>query len=300
MKKQLVCFLIFLLSISSMFAQFGMKKKVKNATLLKERILLVPVETSEFGEQLKAAVQKVWTYNKDIRFITEGELKTFRKNKKERKNYAVLDYLDAGLHTNDLGDVIKIGFLDNSYPVHALMISSVDTDSESFSKIEKKDINEADLLFYVRQLQEQLINLTKYKKMSRIKIAKKIQKINADGIKTLKTKTLLIEKNALTKKALKEFKANYKYDYKIVSKEVIDDAIINSYDDKLYIKGIAQVSGKLDDRVGVLPNDRNDHIVKIVTYAIYDSATNDVAYTFLSMRIKLSQKDVKNFLKDIR
>lgn len=297
MRKQILFTLITLFSITSVFAQFGMKKKVKNAKLLKERILLVPVEDSEFGQRLKSTVEDIWTYHEKIKFITPEELKVMRKNRKERKAYAVLYFFEAGRRTNYTGNAVKIGFLERKKPVHYVITSSVHVNLKPVSKNEKENTNKADLVFAVEQLQQQLVSLTKYKKTKRKEIVKMLKEHNDTILKKLKTKTLLIGENFFSKKGLKEFKKNYKYDYKIVSKEVIDDAIVNSYDDKFYIKGIAQVSIPLKNSRKLT----NNSPMTVVTYSIYDSVTNKAIYIFLSSNadLKFSRKDLKKFINSI-
>lgn len=299
MKKQLLFVLVTLISMASAFAQPGMKKKVKKAKQLKERILLVPVEDSEFGKRFKSAVEKTWTYNENVKFITEEEFKKFKKNKKERKSYAVLDFYESDRRTDNLGSVVKVSLLDKvNSPVHYIMISAIHMTNKFNKKNKKEKINEADLLFAIAQLHSQVINLTKYEKMDRKVIIKKLQEHNENALKDLKTKTLLIDENMLTKRALKEFKANYKYPYKVVPKEVIDDAITNSYDDKIYIKGILQATGFIRE---VTDFTNNSSLMTIVTYSIYDSETNDQIYLLLPMgNFNLSKKDVKNFLEKIK
>lgn len=291
MKKQLVCLLISLLAISSAFAQFGMKKKVKQAKQVKERILLVPVEDSEFGERFKTVIQNNWTYNEEIKYVTPKEFKTISKNKKERKAYAVLDFLEDSRRFKYLKNAVTVRFLEEKKPVHHIIIHSVYKDSKSDSKKVKDNVNEADLLFAVHQLQSQLIKLTKYKKTKRKEVMKNLQKYNDSILKDLKTKTLLVEETMFSKKALKEFKETYKYPYEIVHKEVIDDAIINSYDDTVYVKGILQTSS-LSKVSGV---------IVMVNYSIYDSVTNEQVYAFFSGRdINLTVKDIKNLVKSMK
>ncbi|WP_298425766.1 hypothetical protein [uncultured Kordia sp.] len=52
-----------------------MKKKVKQSNLLKEKTLLVPIEDSEFGKRLKSAIQNIWTFNEQVKFVTKEEFK---------------------------------------------------------------------------------------------------------------------------------------------------------------------------------------------------------------------------------
>ncbi|MGH1384656.1 hypothetical protein [Kordia sp.] len=313
MRKQILFTLITLFSITSVFAQPGMKKKVKQAKLLKEKILLVPIEDSEFGERFKAAVQEIWTFNENVKFVTEEEFKTFLKNKKERETYAYLNYADfisVGLHP---GNIIKVSLLGKAAPIYYVTVSSeylasIPTlnSSKVISTNKKEEISKADLLFAVKQLQNHVFSFSKYKKMSR-KEAMKAYKEGLDGVKVLKNKTLLIEENTLTRKALKKIKSIYKYDYKIVTKEVIEDAIVNSYEDKVYIKGLAIIQPPMTSNA---LNSINDYgTFTMVTYGIYDSVTNESIYAFIptskvsisiAVKKKISLKDLKKLAADIK
>lgn len=314
MKKQILFALITLFSITSAFAQFGMKKMVKNTKLLKEKTLLVPIEDSEFGERFKAAVQEIWTYNENVKFVTEEEFKSFLKNKKDRDTYAYLSYADfikVGFHP---GNIVKVSFLDKVAPIYYVTVSSeyIGTKFLNFSSkvitiVEKEEISKADLLFAVKQLHTHIVSFNKYKKMNR-KDAMKAYKEGLNGLEVLKNKTLLIEENTLTKKALKKIKSIYKYDYKVVSKEVIDDAIVNSYEDKVYIKGLAQIQPPMRKSNDLNSLD-NYGTFTMMTYAIYDSVTNEVVYAFIpankvhvsiGVKKKLSFKDLKNLAKNIK
>ncbi|WP_298514575.1 hypothetical protein [uncultured Kordia sp.] len=310
MKKQILFALFTLFIVSTSVAQMGMKKKMKQAKLLKEKILLVPVEDSDFGQRLKTAVQENWTFNKEIKFVTKEELKVFRKNKKERDAYAYLDYTSSPKIGMYPGNVIKVSFLGEASPIYYTAVSTEyarNIFGKNASKVvatnKKKDFTKADLLFAVKQLQLNIDSFTKYKKMKRKEIMK-AYKEQLKGVSVLKNKTLLIDANTFTKKALKKFESMYKYEYEIVSKEVIDDAIINSYEDKAYIKGIAQIQPPMRKSKSILSDDGT---LSMISYSVYDSATNEVIYVFVPsngisisinrVKKKITFKDLKQFIK---
>ncbi|TXE16369.1 hypothetical protein ES692_12615 [Psychroserpens burtonensis] len=103
----------------------------------------------------------------------------------------------------------------------------------------EKVINNADATFIVQQIQHFLNGRIELK--SGNKSRKDLKKeFKARAIK-LKTKTLLLDEQLITSNLKKKIKTIYPYEYKIVSKEIIDKAIIEKIENIAYIRPIPAI-----------------------------------------------------------
>jgi hypothetical protein len=279
-----------------------MKKTMEKVQELSKRTLLVMLDDDEISdEDFKSAVERIWTFNKEIEFISLDRLKEIRKNKKSAKNYAYLIYKKGGVTNNYPGESVRVGLLEKNSPIY---YQSIEFD---------KKLNEADMTFALNRLHDYVSGMVSYKKMSKKDMMKAFKE--HEGIaKKIKDKTLLIDETLMKSNKLKKtIESGYKYEYKVVSKEVIDQAIVTKDDSVYYIKSVVQANAPSDNRnpgasingVNVSAKISRTYATRI--YSVYDPTTGNAAYTFglptggiNKTPTRLKAKDLELFFKAIK
>jgi len=222
--------LIILVSIAficfSVNAQMGINKKsARDVETLRERPLLVVLMDEDeqqgdlegYNENIQKAVNDIWTFSPSIRYIDKEEWKAIYKDKDEAKKYAHLYYTEKMLQANAPNNSLLIGLVEKKVVTHFVFTP---------------DVGLADLMLSVSNLQKDLEIGNNYKKVvkEQIKLSSKFLK------DSLEHKILYIDEGFVTKKLLKGIHDIYDYQYEIVSKEEIDDAIIAKDPKILFIR----------------------------------------------------------------
>lgn len=203
-------------------AQMGLlgKKPAAQVELLKERSLLVVLwdegELDLYNENIKKAIEEVWTFSTDIRYISKDEWRKLAKDKDEAKKYAHLYYTAKTLNANA--------------PEHSLVLGILE--KKISTNFHYTDLGLADLILALKNIQSDLEMGADYKKMIKSN-EEKGMKFLSDSIEH---KTLYINKDLVSKKFLKKIDEIYTYKYKLVTKDDIDEAIINKNPNVLFIK----------------------------------------------------------------
>lgn len=235
--------LVLLLIVSNIInAQFGYGK-LEDIQKIKEIPLLVVLEkesddTKDYNIALKNAFEKNWNFTSEIRIISNEEFKKLN-TKANKGKYA---YFIKVVHKGDNGfSVIKskglitthdftLSIIKNKKPIHSIMYPSLIP-------------NEADFKFIIQQIQYYLKGRVDYKTGKKSK--KDIMSELSAKAETLKNRILLLDKEDLTPKLIKEIDKIYSYKYKITTKEEIDSAILINNADIAYIKvvPVSQMTG---------------------------------------------------------
>ena len=240
-KNQLLLVLLFI-TLNSMHAQFGYGK-LEDIQKIKKIPLLVVLESKsegvdEYNVALKKSFEKNWNFSNEIKVISNEEFKKYN-SKTNKGKYAFFKKI---VHKGDNGfSVIKSKGLITT---HDFTISIIGNKKPVYSMMYPTSIpNEADFKFIIQQIQYYLkgrLDLKSGKKSKK----EMLNELSSSAGK-IKSKTLLLDKDDLTPKLLKEIDKIYAYTYKITNKEEIDLAILNDDASIAYIKvvPVAQMTG---------------------------------------------------------
>ena len=226
MKKLIICVCISLVCFN-VNAQLGLlgKKPVKQVETLRERPLLVVLwdegELDDFNENIKKALDLAWTFSTDIRYISKDEWKTIYKDKDEAKKYAHMYYTKKMLGGNAPDHSLLIGLVENKVSTHFAFTPHLGL---------------ADLIFSLKNIQADLEIGGDYKNKMK-EMGKTASKFLNDS---LETKTVYFDEANVSKKFLKKIHDVYPFKYEIVSKEEIDDAILNKDSDILFFRQVVR------------------------------------------------------------
>ncbi|WP_033958652.1 hypothetical protein [Psychroserpens jangbogonensis] len=231
MKILIICVCISLVCFNAN-AQLGLlgKKPVKQVETLRERPLLVVLwdegELDDFNENIKKALDLAWTFSTDIRYISKDEWKTIYKDKDEAKKYAHLYYTKKMLGGNAPDHSLLIGLVENKVSTHFAFTPHLGL---------------ADLIFSLKNIQIDLEIGNDYKNKMK-EMGKNASKFLNDS---LETKTVYFDEANVSKKFLKKIHDVYPFKYEIVSKEEIDDAILNKDSDILFFRQVVRAQRPL-------------------------------------------------------
>lgn len=164
----------------------------------------------------------------------------------------------------------------------------------------EKLINNANTTFIVQQIQHFLngrINLKSGKK-SRKELKKKLK----TRAPKLKTKTLLLDEQLITSKLKKKIKTIYPYEYKIVTKEIIDKAIIEKIENITHIRPISAI--QITNASGSVKVSKKLYLQYVI------NSLNSKVLTYLAPRISIGMSgdgngqnspiDIKKIVKSIK
>jgi len=286
--KNFVCFftICFFFSFHSS-SQIGVnsKKDAENADTFKNRPLLVVLrdadkdeERSQFNENLKKALEKVWTYSKIEGYITYDEWVNLSKDKTQKDKYSIMHYTERDLQGNAPALCLGIGLMENKILTH-------------FVDLNLKDNVVSDIIIALITLQSDL-NLGK---LNSSKI--KEQGNNISGL--LSTKTLIIDEYYATDELKKEMSKIYPHNFKFTNKEDIDNLIVNQDEKYLYMKLIQVKSRPLvSTGEGGKEIDKKINISGTVFICLFNLSNNEFLYRYLYRgKDGISSKDVENLLK---
>lgn len=271
--KKIIILSFLLLLCTSVFAQFGMKKKVEQLKNIKERTLLIVLEDLN---QLNKETQNydfenifndLWTFNKEFIIVSKSELNNFRKNKSDRDKFAYLIYSDTASFNNFPGNSISIGLLEKNICTY---YQNIDYNI---------NIEQGDLFFTIQRLHQDLIDLINYKRPSKNDILA-LHKKQKENARILKERKLLIDEDIVDKKLNDFLISNYKYEIEIVRKDIINRAILNKDENIVYIRKLELVSPPVSrtNRSSFNRGIKNDLIS--VKYSIYNANNGESIYFF--------------------
>ncbi|WP_460218760.1 hypothetical protein [Psychroserpens sp. MEBiC05023] len=222
MKKTILVFCMALICFNTS-AQMGVlgKKAAKQIELLKDRTMLVVLwdddELDGYNENIKKAIDDVWTFSNDIKYVTKDEWRELSKNKDEREKYTNLYYTTKMLNANAPNHSLVFGLLEKKVSTHFIFTPKVGL---------------ADLMLSLKNMQLDLEIGNNYKKVV------KEQRTNFINYAkdNLPNMTLYIDKDMVTKKLIKNIEKTYPYPYKLVSYEDINAAILSKDPNVLFIR----------------------------------------------------------------
>lgn len=201
--------------------------------------------TKLFNKKYKEAVFSEWKITTDIEFITKEEFKTHKKNKISKYAYLNPDKMkirgsrpgnmNAGMPSSY--DALFYLALDGKKEI---IISSTPFDFKK--KHHKARYFEAIQSLYYKILddidkknsrRDDILEI--YKNGTKEEVKEYFIKMASESKKDLSTKILLIDRNILKKNVDKLIGKYYPYEYKIVSEETINNAIVANDDTKAYL-----------------------------------------------------------------
>lgn len=222
MKKLMFSILLILVSFST-YSQMGVlgKKAEKQIELLKDRTMLVVLwdegELDTYNENIKKAIDEVWTFSNDIKYVTKDEWRKLSKDKDEREKYANLYYTKKMLNANAPDHSLVFGLLEKKISTHFIFTPETGL---------------ADLILSLKNMQLDLEIGNDYKKVAKEQRQELMQYIK----EALPKMTLYIDKDLVTKKLINKIDDTYPYSYKLVSHEEINKAILNKEPNVLFIR----------------------------------------------------------------
>lgn len=264
MKSMFLSILIGVITLTSAQAQFGYgkledvqqiqkvplfvvlmssdDKRIKKLSKKEDgKLELYLADIEAYNTALKNAFQNSWSFSNEIRFITDKELEKFDTKDNKRKYAYFKQIIDKnpGNIFDHKGDITTYNYAvyltGKNKPVYSFMYMTILP-------------NEADFKLISQQIQVYLKSreLLKTKEKSKKELLAEIR-ANAP---LLKEKTLLLEEESLSKDVLQSLGELYKYPYRIVSREEIDDAILSNAKDIAYLRIIP--FGQIADNSGLV------------------------------------------------
>ncbi|XCF04981.1 hypothetical protein ABI125_09620 [Tamlana crocina] len=290
MKKLHLTFIAFLMLIS-VHAQYGITKKRKpEAEIIKTLPLLVVLHDYDdplyqrMRVDLKEAMQKYWYYSEDITFVSKDELREYEKDKLKRDNYAYLMFSEKLYRANVPAGCFCIGLLNKKTFTHFKKFGNYD------EKLTMADYKQG--LYWLQKDLETVFD------------AKTWKENNQNTIKAFRenveTSTLLVDESLVTDDLKDQMESVYSYNYKIVTKEEIDRAIMSSSPNILYTKPYNYLSRPLvksNDEGHSLASMRDNVNVVVLNY-VYSAENNQPLAAF---KTKANKKTtLKHFKKGLK
>ncbi len=258
-----------------MNAQLGInKKRMPEAELIKELPLLVVLHEydepfyEKMNVMLKDAIQKYWTYSEPVEFITKKELRELSKDKSKKDKYAYLMYSEKEYQANVPAGVFCIGLLNKKTFTHFKKFGILD-----------EELTLADYKIGLYWLQEDLtlrFGIGAVTKRNKILIEEFKEQIKQD--------TLLIDEDLINNELKESLEEDYKYSYKVVSKEVIDNAILNELPNILYLKSfetltrpiVRTTTTKRQTNIGAQGTDIKYHTTESKSSNVYGNIMSNI------------------------
>ncbi|MGR7812066.1 hypothetical protein [Lacinutrix undariae] len=196
--------------------------------------------TQEYNEKFKEAVLSEWTITDDIKFISHEEYKEQSKNKNSKYAYLkvgkTIKMHSMGSNAGTSSTTVWITYytLDNKKPVMSTWfeIEKKDDKAKYFTQIQKLNIFTLEMLS-TKMNEPSLYDL--YKRKDKTALNNYLDEHAKKAKEILKTKTLLIDRDLINKKLDSEIKTYYPFNYKIVSEEEINNAIVSNDSTKAII-----------------------------------------------------------------
>ena len=231
--KTLFCsILLLLVTIST--AQFKIPKKVDWEIANTKPIILLQLPDSDpnaqiFNSNLKKYVEQYFGASRIAQYLQPKDfVKAIGKNKKE--------FIFIGYKYNKSGSTwftqIYLGINDVAFMINGGYLSSVNFEDKSkFMKSAVKQFTEADIKFAIATFKIQIDYGVCHDDLSFGEMRKNASKTPAElnpSVKELSNLTLLIDKNVVGEKFVKEFTSTYKYKFEFVESVRIEQAILNN------------------------------------------------------------------------
>ncbi|WP_375561606.1 hypothetical protein ACE193_03380 [Bernardetia sp. OM2101] len=255
--------------VSSSFAQLGAKNNPEDIAMLKKRVLLVGIakedpkliakykkkkdkskledyrkDIKEYNENIKAAVDKFWTFNAKVEYKSHQEIASLRKAKKLSK-YAILEH---DIVTQYVGQFNTFRTKVGEKSVLGIMLGKGKKSKYVTSAIMPNIIaSKEDFAYAILYIQNSLENFKEGKKGKEMR-----QEIKSNS-EQLSKLTLLIDKEQLSKKTTEaKIRSVYPYKFEIVSRDRINEAIWNREEGVCYIQVIPLMAASAGGRTGGL------------------------------------------------
>ena len=196
-----------------------------------------------YNAHIKAAVEEIWTLNKNIEYKTSTEVDEIIKNKNDK--YVLLSYYEhkpyvQGNHfSNYAPDRYRFGKGKNICVINYISPSTEQQNPEIYAGLPARFVykdklyRKKDLVFALRNLQNNINEIVKENK--HIKPDKYIIVAIKGNCQQLLDKTFLLNKSEIVKKFnLEKAKKAYAYKFKLTESETIEMALENKETDKVY------------------------------------------------------------------
>lgn len=275
MKKSIVFLLLTVFSFSTVNAQKKLLKKLKtSAEIFVKNPLLVVLKSEDsntnklYNEFIIEATESEWYLNADFEFVDKNAFETMTNKKGAAFSYMIHETIN-GIESLYFG---------------------VSTEKKSFHQSVFDFNDDFKLVDIYLELQAAQFQIGSYAKMATdLKVSMKEMRTTMASeqekkANIVKSNMLYIDKEDLGKGLENEISSSYKYDYKIVSREVIEKSILNNESNIYYLgKG------------GVISADTGE---MILMYLLPNKLQVQVA-GIGGKSTKISTKDFKEFIKII-
>ena len=212
-----------------------------------EALAQYKADIETYNTKIQKIAPQFWTLSKSVIFKTETELKELQKAKS--KEYAYLEYRNEKMQENYGYETFKRGTGDQ-WTTAAIEIRFTEKPAAppaGYATMLSGSPTDLQLALAVKSLQGIYNSIGK---------ATSRKELHAQGIKKLKTKTLLLDKDLLASGLNeKTIKAAYPYPFKIVDNATIENAVLNSEKEYAVINitpvmGIQAISHMVSDTSG--------------------------------------------------
>lgn len=231
--KKLTSIFILLITFSS-FAQFKLPKKADWEIANAKPIIVLQLDEDDenaavFNPNIKKYVEQYFGSSRVAEFLKPKEFNKAIKKDKE-------DFIFIGYKYNKSGlswfTQIYLGINDVSFMVNGGYLSTVNFEDKSkFLKSAVKQFTEADIKFAIATFKNQIDYGVSHEDLSLKEMKENASKSPAElnpSVKELKNLTLLIDKNLVGEKFIKEFSSTYKHKFEFVESSRIEKAILDN------------------------------------------------------------------------
>ncbi|WP_203292477.1 hypothetical protein [Luteirhabdus pelagi] len=313
MKRNILLLFILVLTFKSGIAQFGMLESA-DIKKIKEIPLVVVLETpddklikklekkgnksevaeykkaiEDYNRSIKSAFENNWTFSKELIFVSDEEIDSYSSKKNE---YAFFQ------RTTQKGVKNSSAYLLGSLTCHYYTLNLAGKKKPVFFIMDREFPSEADFKFLIQVTEMTLEGRENSSKDARASQAM-ISKYKDNARQLLEKKILLVDKNDVSDKTLKNMDKIYPFEYRITDKVEIDKAIIEEDQQFAYyrIQPVGQVTSN-SGSFSAMPY-KSSKIYR--TQYIIDAENGDIlGFIMPNTNYEISVKDLKSMVKTLR
>lgn len=232
MKTLFSFILLLLVTISS--AQFKLPKKADWELANTKPIVILQLDENDenaavYNPNIKKYAELYFGADRIEQYLPKKEFDKFIKKNKEKFIFIGFEYNNSNAKWFTQ---FYLGITGKSFMINGGYLSTINYDDKSkIFKTEVKKFTEADIKFAIGTFKNEINYGISHEDLSFREMMKNGDKSLSElnpNCKDLKNLTLLIDKNQVNDRFLKELKSKYKFKYEIVESSVIEDAILNN------------------------------------------------------------------------
>lgn len=256
------------------FLQEPDEARLKKMTEQEKQTYLAGVK--ENNTILKRVFQEHWTFTDEVQYMTPGEFKDLDKKKRRGYTKVVLGVNTLSDEIVENGQSVLWGTSGSFSDIGLIHDAWVATDRVVNVHLPYLSSTEADLVWAVQQMQN-FMNA----QLNGMDAEDYVEYSLEEYGDQLKSKTLFIDKNDLSKGMTeRQLKRSYPYEVKVVSRNEIDEAIMQADAEVLVLKLLpVEVTTSSSTSMTEDPNSPGNGIYK--TYETRSERTEDLFYNHL-------------------